>query len=329
MQTVYQLTLAATMITVLLIGGILSPRVATAATYYVAITGSDANPGSLSQPFRTIGKGVSVLAAGDTLYLREGIYTNQHVGYPTSQSVPSGTSWSNAVTIAGYQDETVTLTGIQLLGTEQYLIFDKLILDASSGSFGGIFLNCDVHHIRFQNGEVKNSRPGDMLVMGCGSNFEVLNSKIHNAAVYGFYWFGRDSLFDGNEVYDNAGYAYHIFSSGQNNVSNNIVRNNTIHGNGFNGSAGGSGGLLISCGSNNQAYNNVIYGNISGIEVGYRCTNCQVSNNTIHDNTYYGIYIGVDGFYTIVADNIVYQNGSAIDDYGIGTTLIDNLLAQP
>src|SRR5262245_21651816 len=157
MQTVYQLTLAATMITVLLIGGILSPRVATAATYYVAITGSDANPGSQSQPFRTIGKGVSVLAAGDTLYLREGTYTNQHVGYPTSQSVPSGTSWSNAVTIAGYQDETVTLTGIQLLGTEQYLIFDKLILDASSGSFGGIFLNCDVHHIRFQNGEVKNS----------------------------------------------------------------------------------------------------------------------------------------------------------------------------
>ncbi len=45
-----------------------------AATYYIAKNGSDANPGTLEKPFATINKGCSVLTAGDTLYIRGGIY---------------------------------------------------------------------------------------------------------------------------------------------------------------------------------------------------------------------------------------------------------------
>jgi len=58
---------------------------AEAATYYVATTGDDANSGTLAQPFRTLGQGVSVLRPGDTLYVRAGTYngvinnTNHHV----------------------------------------------------------------------------------------------------------------------------------------------------------------------------------------------------------------------------------------------------------
>ena len=52
MHTVWQLALATTLFTVFLTGGVLSPRVATAATYYVATTGSDANPGSSPNPSR-------------------------------------------------------------------------------------------------------------------------------------------------------------------------------------------------------------------------------------------------------------------------------------
>jgi parallel beta-helix repeat protein len=279
---------------------------------------------------------VSKLKAGDTLYLRQGTYVNQPIGHPSPQLLPSGTSWDNAITIASAPNETAILqgaNGITLLYDEHYIIFDRIVLDGN-----GIFLDCDVHHIRFQNGEVKNSRPGDMLVMGCGSNFEVLNSKIHNAALYGFYWFGKDSMFDGNEVYDNAGYAYHIFlscstnvsnNSCSTNVSNNIVRNNTIHGNGFNGGPGGSGGLLISSGSNNQAYNNVVYGNAAGIQVDYGCTNCRVSNNTIYDNAGYGLFIGAGASGTIVEDNVIYQNGLAIENHSGGTIFRDNLMAEP
>jgi hypothetical protein len=42
--------------------------------YYVSHSGNDTNPGTLTQPFRTVAKGVSVLQAGDILNLRGGIY---------------------------------------------------------------------------------------------------------------------------------------------------------------------------------------------------------------------------------------------------------------
>jgi len=45
---------------------------AEAATYYVA-PGDDIT-GTLAQPFRTLGQGVSVLRPGDTLYVRAGTY---------------------------------------------------------------------------------------------------------------------------------------------------------------------------------------------------------------------------------------------------------------
>lgn len=44
----------------------------TGATYFVATDGSDENPGSMAEPFRTIERGVSVLQGGDTLYIRQG-----------------------------------------------------------------------------------------------------------------------------------------------------------------------------------------------------------------------------------------------------------------
>ena len=42
--------------------------------YFVAPNGSDRNSGTLEKPFRTIGKAVRVLKAGDTCYIRGGRY---------------------------------------------------------------------------------------------------------------------------------------------------------------------------------------------------------------------------------------------------------------
>ena len=41
---------------------------------FVSLSGNDANPGTITQPFRTIAKGVSVVQAGDVLNLRSGVY---------------------------------------------------------------------------------------------------------------------------------------------------------------------------------------------------------------------------------------------------------------
>jgi len=43
---------------------------------YVSPTGSDTSDGSIGSPFATIGKAMSVVTAGGTIYLRDGIYYN-------------------------------------------------------------------------------------------------------------------------------------------------------------------------------------------------------------------------------------------------------------
>jgi parallel beta-helix repeat protein len=308
----------------------------------VATTGSDANPGSQSQPFQTIDRGVRALHGGDTLYIRGGTYVNQNLGYYGPTPIPNGTSWATATTIAAYSGETVWLkeAGIAMVNGNAYIIFDGLHFDN-----GGLYLDSSAHHIRFQNGEFTNSQSSgaNMFIQGSGWNLEVLNTKIHNAGggdagkgctdiwgCYGMYWEGRDSLFDGNEVYDNAGYGFHIYHSGDNDVANNIVRNSTFYNNGFFDLRPIFGcGLIVSSGPNNQVYNNVVYNNFCGIQVDYRCTNCQVSNNTIYDNLYQGIGIGSGALNTIVEDNITYQNGFDIEDDGVGTVLINNLTTNP
>ena len=46
-----------------------------AATYYVATTGSDSNPGTEEKPWRTVAYATLKLTAGDTIYVKNGTYT--------------------------------------------------------------------------------------------------------------------------------------------------------------------------------------------------------------------------------------------------------------
>src|SRR6476619_2837533 len=78
----------------------LGTSAAQAATFYVATTGNDSNPGTLAQPFRTMRQGVSVLVPGDTTYVRAGTYFESFD--TNSFTFPSGTSWTSAVTLAVY-----------------------------------------------------------------------------------------------------------------------------------------------------------------------------------------------------------------------------------
>lgn len=65
--------------------------------YYVATTGNDSNPGTFSQPFLTITKGLSMLSAGQTLLVRAGTYA--------VSNLTRSTTWASTTTIAGYGNE--------------------------------------------------------------------------------------------------------------------------------------------------------------------------------------------------------------------------------
>lgn len=75
------------------------------AVYYVATTGKDSNPGSMTSPWRTIQKAADTLVAGDTVYIRAGVYKGMVV--PKS----SGTDANHRITYASYPGETATIDG--------------------------------------------------------------------------------------------------------------------------------------------------------------------------------------------------------------------------
>jgi hypothetical protein len=79
---------------------------ATAATYYVATTGSDSNAGTLAAPFATIQKAITAVAAGGTIAVRGGTYALT----TNVQITKSGTA-AAPITLTRYGSEKVIIDG--------------------------------------------------------------------------------------------------------------------------------------------------------------------------------------------------------------------------
>ncbi|MBS3166413.1 DUF1565 domain-containing protein [Candidatus Woesearchaeota archaeon] len=73
-------------------------------TYYVSLSGDDNNPGTLAQPWKTIGKANQMLQAGDTVLIHAGTY-NEHI-----RPINSGTNNTNRITYRPFGNGNVTLT---------------------------------------------------------------------------------------------------------------------------------------------------------------------------------------------------------------------------
>jgi parallel beta-helix repeat protein len=349
-------------VTLSLVTLLLLVHVAASATYYVDQDSrggacSNSNPGTITQPRCTPDAGVQLLSSGDTLYIRGARYVKQSIGQYGPTPVPNGSSWETATTIAAYPGEDAWFynSAITMINGNSYIIFDRLKLE-----FSGFYMDCSSHHIRFQNGvftQVERAGSGNMIqgasskesggpsVCDGAHHFELLNNDISNAGggtkgdgcpdinssdpnpwCYGMYWSGHHSLFDGNIVHGNGQYGFHIFHSGQNDVTDNVVSNNTFYDNG--GASAQRGGMtcavIISAGPNNKACNNLVYNNRCGIQVDYRCVNCAVIANTVYNNEAFGIAIANGSTQVLVRDNVTWGNGVDIMDNVGDAILINN-----
>jgi hypothetical protein len=169
---------------------------ASAATYYVATPadgGSDANPGTVGQPFASWQKGHDVAIAGDIIYLRGGVYTAMHsssVG--VLMNARNGTS-SHPITMQAYRGETPILDcsalnnrgaryGLEI--TEDYWVLKgftvKNVHQYQSGSqCKGIFC-WNGSHNRFERLTGCYNEGSGMAISGGSGYNEVKNCDAHH-----------------------------------------------------------------------------------------------------------------------------------------------------
>jgi len=238
------------------------PHMVFAATYYVAPSGSDSNPGAASQPWRTITKANSALQPGDTVFIHAGTYNNQ------IRPARSGTSNSNRITYQAYGDGDVTLTwtetgqgvskGAIALGGRDYITVNGAGPDDSDGvrrikhrptgkmsvygqacgSEGTIVKNIEFGR-RGDNGKVASRGWGLCVNFWSGSFTSRYNVFAYNA-IYGEHdaskvWETEDlinvskdsdyNLFEHNIVDSASHDAFYISDT---DASNNVIRNNII-----------------------------------------------------------------------------------------------------
>jgi hypothetical protein len=323
-----------------------------AATYYVSTSGNDANTctsaQNLATPKRKIMGSVGGIACmtnpGDKLYIRGGTYS-ETITNTNGQLMPSGTSWSSAFTVAAYPGEKVILTqGLGFgdccqnapLPQMSYWIFDGLHLISTDPNNNGLIYNQNhVDHIRFINLELTNNgatnavAPGDFsqtagnttgnCLAGGGGFLEFINIEVHDCGAYGIYFTGHDTLFDHFKVHGVYGYGFHIYNSGHQDVSNNIVRNSKFYDirpatptGTYPGAA-----ILLASGSGSEAYNNVIWNSGAGIGAAYGTSGFKIFNNTIFNVLRDGITVsnlGIGG--ATIKNNIISgAGGSQIVDW--------------
>jgi parallel beta-helix repeat protein len=202
---------------------LIAASVAPAATYYVAANGGrDSNSGSANAPFATINRGIRAAGAGDTVYVRGGIYPAVvHIG--PSRGGASG----NPVVISGYPSETAIVDGQDALPGGPYPahLYDALFLVEAS-------------YVTLQDLTIQNGT--GMGLMVTGSNNLVQRIKSYGNGENGILLTGGSyNIVQDSTLYNNCkwhvngqdtpdGYFASGLSSARGGANHNTIRRNTV-----------------------------------------------------------------------------------------------------
>jgi len=311
-------------------------------TFYVTTNGNDANAGTETQPWRTIQKAANTLIAGDTVFVKGGVY-NERVIVENSGLV------NNYIVFSAYQEDAVYIDGNGI---------------SWGGSWNGLFDISDKSYIQIIGFNLSNADYAGIWVEN--SDHIIINENFtYNTFSSGIgVWNSSYVTVENNEIElaCNDGEQECITIANSNNCT---IKSNNVHDNGM-GTNGGEG-IDIKQGShdikvyqndvhhlNNRlgiyadawdvhTYNIDIYQNIihhcseSGLAIasenGGLIENVTIYNNIIYQNQYGGIElgswsdIGYPGPKPIehikIINNTCYKNGEYNGGWGYGI-VIDN-----
>jgi len=151
---------------------LLSAQFLAATDYYVATNGSDGNPGTQSQPWRTIAKANSTLQPGDQVFIRGGTY------YESIEPSRNGSA-GNYITYKNFGSEDVTITDVHIavdlperdyIWVEGLRIIDVGVFVEIVGGNRNIISNCHM--------DGADSNWGSVRILNGSSYNKILNNRI-------------------------------------------------------------------------------------------------------------------------------------------------------
>jgi hypothetical protein len=287
---------------------------ARATTFYIAPTppGSDANPGTLAQPWASIQKAADTLAPGDTALVRGGVYP-ERVTVNVSGSAGSFVTFQNypgeepIIDATGFNPPAHTDTALLLLIDRSYVIVRGFTL----------------RNYKAVNGANNQKRvPCGVMIRGASHHVEIRDCVIHDiwnhfadGNAFGLAVYGDDPtpmsriIIDGCEIHScRLGNSESLAING--NVTDFEVTNNLVHDN-TNIGIVAIGYEKTCCGGasdpeKDRARDGAIRGNV--------VWNCTSTANPAYRNTpgAGGIYID-GGTRILIERNISYQNDIGLE----------------
>jgi hypothetical protein len=289
-------------------------------------------------PIRTITQGLACMTVpGKTMFIKAGTYSEAIDTGATPITGGNGPSYSTATTIAGFGTDVVTIQlpvggflplFLQNGANDKYILFRKLIFDAANRTdSNGIGFGAGVHHLRFEQVEVKNTVFEGIYVLGA-SNVELVQTSVHDAGAVAVQLQGAIDGFlcQHCALYDSAGGMNWNFSGDTGAKSNIVIRESILQNLSADAlDAGTSTGAIVQ--------NSIITDNTAGgVRVRAGASGMKVYNNTIANNGGVGLQCDTLASGVEFINDISWNNtgGNLVVNCGITpttTTITDPLFA--
>jgi parallel beta helix pectate lyase-like protein/uncharacterized protein DUF1565 len=323
--------------------GINHRALALANTYYVGIAGSDTNAGSSTAPFKTFAKAVSVLAAGDTLQVLAGTYTETlTLSTPGTETAPITVIGDGAVlNMQGVKQNGITISGsyINVSGFEVSGATDFGILVTGRRV---TVENNNVHDNVTKNGVgtcgISTAWGSAVKIKVGGENTTIRgNTVYHNCGEGIAVTRGVVAVVENNTTYDNFGVNIYVDNSPFVTVQNNVSYCLGTHLRDGNRAAGIALGEESYSGWGAQLHDILISGNTirdcrTGIaafasNVGGTLTNVTISHNNVPSGQIRGISLQ-----TLANQNVLVSNNTLFNSIyvyqTVGVTLVGNVIGS-
>lgn len=282
--------------------GFLIAKSNAATDYYVSPTGKNTNSGtSAGSAFLTISKAVSMVAAGGTVHVAAGTYsenitTNANGTASARIRYVSDTHWGAHIIGSGTEfawsnnGNYIDIVGFDITGSGRGGIVNMGSYTLISGNH--------VHNLAVSGGCTGSGGAGIVDADYSASDCDIIGNVVHDIGVpgscngvQGIYHSNLRGHILNNIVYRASAFGIHLWHA----ATDVIIANNTVFANGTSGMCGGivigngdsPGGTVL---SNTKVTNNIVYNNpgVSISEYCYSGQNCIGSGNVISNNLVYG-----------------------------------------